>query len=335
MWYVGLDVHSKVTMACILDEKGDKVKSLTIRGGISQIPGALKAAIPGRFAVAYEASCGYGWLHDQLVRLAEKVQVAHPGGLRLIFRSKRKNDRVDAEKLAKLLRLDMVPLVHVPSAAVRSWRRLVERRHYLVGCRTQAKNALRALLRTHAVVSPKSLWSKAGMAWLAELEFGTEDDRFQRDLLLEDVVYHTRHTKALEKRLDKIGGKEPGVELLRTIPGVGPRTAEAVVAYIDRADRFRRNKSVGTYFGLVPCEHTSVKQRLGHITREGPATVRRLVLEASWQVIRRDAGMRRFFQRLTRGKKDRKKIAIVAVAHKLIRSMQAMLLTGEVWRTVA
>ena len=69
------------------------------------------------FGVCYEASCGYGPLHDALSRLAHQIQVAHPGHLRLIFRSKKKNDRVDAEKLAKLIYLGEVPTVHVPSPA--------------------------------------------------------------------------------------------------------------------------------------------------------------------------------------------------------------------------
>ena len=79
------------------------------------------------FAICFEASTGYGFLFEQLSRIARQVVVAHPGQLRLIFRSKRKNDRVDAEKLAKLLFLDEVPPIHVPRLEVRSWRRLQQR----------------------------------------------------------------------------------------------------------------------------------------------------------------------------------------------------------------
>ena len=127
----------------------------------------------------------------------------------------------------------------------------------------------------------------------------------------------------------------PGVSLPRTIPGVGPRTAEAVVAYVDDPDRFVRNKSIGCYFGLAPCEDTSVKRRLGHITHEGPPTVRRLVVEACWQAVRRDAGLKAYFERIRGDKKDRKKIALVATAHHLLRVMLAMPRTGEVWRAAA
>jgi len=104
--------------------------------------------------------------------MARRVVVAHPGQLRLIFRSKRKNDRVDAHKLATLLFLGQVPPVHVPSADGRHWRGLIEFRHRLVSKRVRAKNGLRSLLRGCGVELPRrrKLWTKTGLAWLQGLE---------------------------------------------------------------------------------------------------------------------------------------------------------------------
>ena len=89
-------------------------------------------ALPDRFEVCYEASCGYGHYHDLLSPIAARVTVAHPGRLRLIFRSKDKNDRKDAEWLAKLLYLGETPTVHVPSPEVRAWRELITCRGQVV-----------------------------------------------------------------------------------------------------------------------------------------------------------------------------------------------------------
>ena len=97
--------------------------------------------LPDRFEVCYEASCGYGHYHDLLRPLAARVLVAHPGQLRLIFRSKNKNDRNDAERLAKLLYLGETPTVHVPSLEVRTWRELINCRSQVIAKRTRAKNA--------------------------------------------------------------------------------------------------------------------------------------------------------------------------------------------------
>ena len=99
------------------------------------------------------------------------------------------------------------------------------------------------------------------------------------------------------------------------------------------AARFRRNKSVGCYFGLVPCEDTSVKIRLGHITKDGPGLVRWLVTEAAWMAIRQDPTVKAFFERVMKGDPNRKKIALIATAHHLLRVMHAMLRDHKPWQT--
>lgn len=334
MWSIGLDVHQHTTSACILNEDGKTVKQIRIRGRWSKMLAVLRE-IDHPFAVCYEASCGYGYLHDQLRHIARRVVVAHPGQLRLIFRSKHKNDRVDAKKLATLLFLDQVPPVNVPSIDVRSWRSLIEFRHRLIARRVRVKNSLRSLLRGQGVELPmgKGLWTQEGLRLLCQVELQTDHSALQRDLLLESLEFIERQIRRVETELNAIGDAHPGVYLLRTIPGVGARTSEAVVAYIDHARRFTRNKKVGSYFGLVPSQDQSAdKNRLGHITRQGPSTVRKLMAEAAWQGIRRSAHLQDYYERMLHGDEQRKRIALVATAHYLVRVMHAMLRSGEVWR---
>ena len=140
MFYVGLDVHSKQITMCVLDDNGKVYRRCTV-GSLAEMMGALQR-LPGPFEACFEASTGYGVVYEMLLTLAARVCVAHPGLLRLIFRSKHKNDRNDAEKLAKLLYVGEVPLVHVPSAEVRAWRELITFRTRLVQKRTRAKNSV-------------------------------------------------------------------------------------------------------------------------------------------------------------------------------------------------
>ena len=335
MQYVGMDVHWRQTTICILDENGRRVKTFSVRGPWQAVLEEL-GRIEGSWAVCFEASCGYGWLYERLKRVAQKVVVAHPGQLRLIFRSKRKNDRVDAEKLAKLLYLDEVPPVYVPSVQVRSWRAIIEHRQKLLQERVRTKNQLRSLLRTHAIVAPRGLWTQKGLAWIEAQELPTSMDRLQRDILLERLGSLRGLMRRVEEALGEIAQSQAGVKLLMEIPGVGIRTAEAVLAYVDDPQRFTSIKSIGSYFGLVPCQDQSAgKNRLGHLTRQGPATVRKLLTEASWQAIRRSKKIRAHFERIRQGDPERKRIALVATAHYLLRVMLAMLRTGEVWRAEA
>ena len=144
MHYVGLDIHDKRIVICVLSEAGQVVRRAQVRT-IDEMMRLLQA-LPDRFQVCYEASCGYGHYHDLLCPIAARVTVAHPGQLRLIFRSKDKNDRKGAERLAKLLYLGEAPAVHVPSAEVRTWRELITCRSRVIAKRTRAKNSLRTLL---------------------------------------------------------------------------------------------------------------------------------------------------------------------------------------------
>jgi transposase len=222
---------------------------------------------------------------------------------------------------------------------VRAWRGLVEFRRATVDKRTRAKNALRALLRNCGIQNlhpRKGLWAQKGLAVLRELQLPVAQDRLRRDLLLDEVDQYNLQVKRVEKELDRMAADHAGVALLQSIPGVGPRTAEAVLAYIDDARRFRRNKQVGAYFGVVPCQDASSDvNRLGHITRQGPPTVRKLLIEAAWQGIRRSPALGAYYQRIGQGKKERRKIALVATGHHLLRVMHAMLKTGELWREAA
>ena len=266
MYYMGMDVHARLTMICVLDANGKQVLAQKVCGAVQ----AAVAAV-GRSA---NACTTRGW------RSASRPPAATagcstsssrwpsgwwwsiPGQVRLIFKSKRKNDRIDAAKLAKLLYLGEVPAVHVPKAEGRAWRRMVEHRATLIAKRTAGKNALKALLRMHGVQPPKSLWSRQGLAWLQQLAL--EDfAAVERDQLLEQLQQLAATVRRVEKALQKRAVQEPAVALLRTIPGVGPRTAEAVAAYVDDPARFHSIKAIGCYFGVVPGEDTSVQAAAG------------------------------------------------------------------------
>jgi len=135
-----------------------------------------------------------------------------------------------------------------------------------------------------------------------------------------------RVTDWLDQRLADLAE----ARLLQTIPGVGPRTTEAVLAYTDDVNRFRRSKQYGAYFGLTPrLDESGSHRRLGHISKQGPSVVRWLIVESAWRAVKASPSIRAFYQRVQHGQKGRKKIAIVATARKLLTIIRAMLLTGQ------
>src|SRR4051812_23893824 len=332
MLYVGLDVHSKQSSLCILNAAGGTVNEIQVNGPRAAVVDRLrKLVVDQPFSICYEASCGYGHLYEQLRPLAHHVAVAHPGKLRLIYGSKRKNDRVDAQKLAKLLLLDMVPPVHVPSVDVRAWRSLIVLRQRVLQQVVRAKNQIRGVLRENDLAGAKWLWSRKQLAWLESLELHPAA-KLRLELAVEEFRALDARIKRIEQELQKYADRTPAVKLLMTIPGVGIRTAETFVAWVDDITRFRNNRQIGSYFGLVPCQDESADtNRLGHITRDGPPVMRKLICEAAWTAIKNDPAFTRFFERVMGGKSERRKIAVVATMHRMIKVMGAMLRSGEAY----
>jgi transposase len=333
MLTIGLDVHQSRTSVCILDAQGNTLRQEEVKGDYRAVAAHL-AKVRHPFQVCYEASTGYGALYDLLAPLAQKVAVAHPGRLALIYKSKRKHNRADAQKLAAVLHLNQVPAVHVPRQEVRSWRGLIEHRRRLVENGSAAKNQIRALLRSQGIKGPqgRALWTKKGEQWLREVKWPTQYEVLRLEVLLEQVGDFKRKVERIEQVLDARAKAHPGVQLLMTIPGVGVRTAEAFVAYVDDPKRFHSG-AIGAYFGLVPREDSTGDYRhLGHITKEGPSTVRKLVTEAGWRGAAKSPRIKAVYERVRQGDPGRRKLAIVAVGHWLCRVMLAMLKTGEAFR---
>jgi transposase len=330
MLYVGLDVHSKQSSLCILNAGGGTVKQIQLKGPRCTVVDHLRR-LQEPFSICYEASCGYGHLYDQLRPLAHHVAVAHPGKLRLIYGSKRKNDKVDAQKLAKLLLLDMVPPVHVPSVDVRAWRSLIVLRQRVLQQLVRAKNQIRGVLRENDLAGAKWLWSKKQLTWLESLDLHPAA-KLRLELAVEEFKALKAKMKRIERELHKYADRHPGVKVLRTIPGVGIRTAETFVAWVDDIARFRNNRQIGSYFGLVPCQDASAdRNRLGHITRDGPPVMRKLICEATWTAIKKCPRFRGFLERVMGGKSERRKLAVVATMHRMVRVMGAMLRSGEAY----
>jgi transposase len=335
MYSVGLDYHQNRSSLHILDPQGARFKALEVKGAWPKLLEVIDRQVPRPFTICFEASCGYGPLYDQLAQRAGSVQVAHPGELHTIFRSKKKHDRIDAAKIAKILYLDLVPRVHVPRTDIRQWRALIEFRRRLLGRRAALKVQLRALCRGLGLVDlppGKKLFTHQGLAQLQALAL-PEVSALQRDLLLEQLASLQDQQQRVEQELARIAQQHPQMQLLMSIPGVGLRTAEAYLAYVDDVRRFRKVSQVGAYFGMVPCEDSSADtRRLGHITKDGPATVRWLICEAAWQGVRRSPTIRAYHARIMKQDPDRRKIALVATGHYLLRVMAAMLRSGELWR---
>ena len=139
--------------------------------------------------------------------------------------------------------------------------------------------------------------------------------------------------RLVEARLDELADADERVRLLRTVPGVGPRLAEAVVVSLDDPHRFRSGSEVGGYAGLVPkLVESGTMSRVGRCTRRGPTLLRGMLVEVAWVVWRHNGWAQSFVASVSRGMRSRKKVAIVALARRLLVKLWAMLRTNTPWR---
>jgi len=289
-----------------------------------------------RLHLTFEISGSAGYFYDHLVGQVDSLVVSNPSKMTWIYRTNKKSDRVDSRKQAVLLKMGELPTVHMPSPEVRQWRLQIQHRRKLINLITQSKNRIRALLKSKGyrrAYFKSGWWSRLNRLWLRDLAQSDQGLGMPAltDLLDQLELYENQSRRAT-KQLDKRLADHPGAELLMSIPGVGPRTSEAVLAYTDQVERFRRGKEYGAYFGLTPrLDQSGQRCRMGHISKQGPSVVRWLVVESAWRAIKCSPSLSAFYEQVQHGQPKRKKVAIVATARKLLTIMRAMLLSGELF----
>jgi len=292
--------------------------------------------------VVIEIGSPTGWVKDLCEAMEIPVQVANPNHEAWKWKNvKRKTDKDDALKLAQLSAMDQLPTLELPSSKVRQWRSMIQYRWTLVGRRTAIKNSIRAILDRQGETMPagKNGWTKRAVAALRLIarplhEVDPQDLwRGQVYIELKALEQVEGLVAAIEAKLETLAAADERVARLQTIPGVGPRLSEVVVAMIDNPKRFKNAKQVGAYAGLVPKLYESgTMSRHGRITGRGNKLLRALLIEVSWLMRRYNAKLRAVFDNVCRGSKTRRKIAAVATARRLLIVCWAMLRDGTDWR---
>lgn len=305
---------------------------------------ALLERYPGRLVVV-EISPQAGWVSDLCQRLGRELKVVNTTGEEWKWNKvKDKSDRSDAMKLAKMQAMSLHRYVHMPKPAGRQWRELIAYRDDQVRRATASKNRLRAILDRQGERWPagKKGWTIAAMEELSKLgkplaECGTVE--LWRGMVHEELSalkQTNERLETLEVRLDAMAFANERVRRLMTTPGVGPRTAETVIALLDDGSRFSNAGQVGSYTGLTPRRlQSGTMDRQTGISHAGSRLLRKMLVQASWVGQRHNAWMKSTFVRVCGGKKERKKKAIVAVARQLFVRLWAMDRDGSDWKDPA
>jgi transposase len=340
MKILAIDLGKFKSVACLYVVESAEATFETIITQTAEVEDLLARSRPDR--VVFEACTAAGWVWDLCQRLKLPAQVANPCGEAWKWKHiKRKTDRDDALKLARLSALGQLPETKLPAPETRQRRALLKFRQQLVGQRVRMQNHIRALLLGQGILSARGhrAWTEAGLEDLDDMarpltDCGPHDLwRGQLHVALAHLRQLWERIDEVEQKLDALGKADPRVQLLETIPGMGPRTAEVVVAFLDDPHRFANGRQVSAYAGLVPRQYQSGEtDRRGHITRRGPGLLRKMLVEDAWLMLRYNPWAQRVVQRISGGQKTRRKQALVALARKLLVRCWAMLRDGTKWK---
>jgi transposase len=331
---VGVDLGDQWSNYCILGLSGETLAEGQFRTRKQEVAEFFQALATSRVVV--EVGTHSAWVREVIAGFGHEVLVANPRLMDGSKRRRRKNDRIDAEKLARLGRMDpksLHPIQH-RSTEVREDLLVLRAREALVESRTKLISAVRGLVKSMG--ARVSNCSSPSFSQKAAAEIPEEVEETLQPLL-RLIATLSEEIKTFDKRIDKLGAeKYMATQLLRQVVGVGPVTALGYVLTLETPLRFARSRDVGPYLGLVPRQEDSgeIQPQLG-ISKAGDRMLRKLLVGSAHYILGPfgpDTDLRRFGLRLcARGGKNAKKRAAVAVARKLAVLLHRLWASGEVY----
>jgi len=331
---VGLDLGDRSSAYCVLNEAGE----IGLEHNLATTPEAMKqvfASMP-RCRIAMETGTHSPWVSQLLTALGHEVIVGHAQKVRLITKSRRKDDRLDARTLARLARIDPELLSPVKHRSAQAQLHLTEirARAVLVSARTALVNAARGLVKSYGERLRKCGTQQFSRETTKGLSTGLRE---ALDPLLQEIESLNDRIKEYDRRIEKMAKQTyPETALLKQVKGVGDIIATAYVLTIEDPQRFRKSRDAGCFVGLQPGRRNSGESEPQmRISKEGDEYLRTLLVQGAHYILGpfgEDSDLRRWGQKLSgRGGKNAKKRAVVAVARKLAVLLHRLWVSGEVY----
>ena len=292
--FCGMDVHKNHWNLCFVCD-GEIVQKIRMDVNFTRLQFLLQNYNRCRtIKFVYEAGFSGFWLYRSLVDSGYDCIITPPNKMQNSG-DKVKTDKRDAQKLATYLAAGLLKSIYVPPKAIEGDRRVIRRRKQLSKMQTRAKNHIRSFLNLHGITTLSTIkraWSLQYMSWLENLELEHPSEKFTLLQLIktyrrirEDLLEVTRFIRSLARSNKYI----KNFKLLTSVRGVGLITAMTFLLEIFDFRRFSNEREFSSYLGLTPSQFsTGDKVRLGHITRQGNAHLRHLLVESAWTVIRHD-----------------------------------------------
>lgn len=331
---IGLDLGDRASWYCVLDEAGE----VLLEQRLGTTPKAMREVFGGmpRSRIALETGMHSPWVSRTLSELGHEVIVAHARNVRLIGESRRKDDRLDAQTLARLARIDpqlLCPVKH-RSAKAQADLTVIRARAGLVRARTALVNTARGLAKSYGErlrgCNVRNMNPEKAEGLSPELQRALEP-------LLAGIESLSERIREYNERIEGLAQESyPQVALLKQVKGVGTLIALTFLLTLEDAHRFGKSRDVGCYLGLQPGRRNSGQSEPQmHISKEGDPYLRTLLVQGAQHILGpfgADCDLRRWGLKLAeRGGRNGKKRAIIATARKLAVLLHRLWVSGEVY----
>jgi len=333
MNYVGIDYHKKYSHVTAIDEEGKVIRSHRLENTPESFQEFFRR-LNGPSEAVLEASRTWGVMYDLLeeIEKVESVELAHSQKVRAIAEAKIKTDKIDSHILAQLLRADLIPAAYIPGKQTRSYKEMIRQRVFLVRMRTRLKNRLHVLLdRLHIPLpSVTDIFGRRGTQYLKKLTLdGVDGEILKENLKLLETF--NQLIKEAEQEIASLMREDPRVQLLRTVPGLGPILAAVVALEIDRIERFHSPSKLASYTGLVPSTYASGgKVFHGRLIPMSNKWLRWALVEGAWGSLRTSPYCRVYFENHKRQKGPH--TAAIALARRLSEIIWHVLKENRVYQ---
>lgn len=313
--YCGVDFHARVQTVSYCDSQLGEIHTLDLHHQTDDLL-SFYSQFKGEVVAGLEASGYSPWFERMLEELGHQAWLGDAAEIRRSAKRRQKNDRRDAELILDLLMKGDFPRLHRPAAQSQEILGQLRYRNRLVKIRTMVKNDLQALSIRAGLSLKTKLLTRSGKEKLSALTM-SEAAGLQRQQWLALLKDLDEQIGQVDSWLRKKAKADQRATLLQTHPGIGLLTSLGLVHTLEPVTRFSNARKVVAYVGLEPMERSSgEKKRFVGISKAGCRMLRYLVIEAAHTTVKDDAELKRFYQRLARGKGKHK--AIVAVGRKLL-----------------
>ena len=328
--YIGLDIHKKTVSFCAKAQDGTILDEGIIGAKSSELLAWAKKR-PQPWVGAMEATMFTGWIYDLLKPQAQSLHVANPSMLKAIAASKKKNDQVDARKIADLLRCNLLPECYIAPAPLRELRRVLRYRNLIVRQATRIKNRISGLLMETG--TPYNKERLHGKKYFEELVGSLQEVPASVKQLLRlsrgQMELFTSIQEKLVKELTRNELLRARVRRLQSIAGVGEITALTWALEVGEVSRMRSIGEAQSYCGLTSAQNSSAGiEKRGPISKQRNKHLQVMLIEAAKLAPRYNPQLAAVHEKELRKGGNRNQ-ATLAVARKLVAYLLAVDRSGK------